>query len=217
MLRHHLVEEEVGAHAVGLGGTVRAAHLARTRHATPWSRPTTPEVVAPEGLIAEDGGIGADLVRAGPVFVDESGRRRRVGRAIGACIGALLLGYAAVVALTFAGVPVAGTLALPGVDALARPTGQDAADVGAGAGEVRLPDGASDAAGSATTTTAPRSAATPADPGAADADGASTTSSTAPATTTTTPGNRSTTSLPEPSSPTTRPGHGPPAEPPGKP
>ena len=156
---------------------------------------------------------------ATPVFVDDSGRRRRWGRIVGVCLGVVVLAYVGLVGLTFAGVQLAGTL-VPGVDGLSDP-GEGPSGTGAGARETPLPPAAFD----------PQ--AVPADgwPGARSASGPDTspaptqppgTPTSAPTTTTTAPGGGSTTTVPSPNStvpdhtPPSTPG-GPPDEPPGKP
>jgi hypothetical protein len=199
----------------------RAAHLARTRQLAPWSRASTPELVPPPA-------VGRSRAPATPVFVDDSGRRRRAGRAIGGCLGALTFGYAAVVALTFAGVPVVGTLAPPGVEELSRPASGAGAGLGPGAQVVPLAP-ASD--GQPETATAATGVGDARVPTAGRGAGAPTTAqapvpsspTTAPTTSTTLRdrGQGSTTSVPSPGStvPTkpTHPTPGPPVEPPGKP
>jgi hypothetical protein len=190
----------------------RPAHVSRTRHPTPWSRRVTRHLDVPSPVRrARPAPI--------PVFVDDSGRRRRAGRLLGGLLGALVLGYVAVVALTFAGAPLVGRLAPPGVDQLSRPAGDEGVDIGPGAQEALLPPAATEplAAGpGAMPTTAVGDAA-----GALDQQVAASTTVPTPATTTTTlPGQGATTSVPTPSS--TVPEHthttgGPPTEPPGKP
>jgi hypothetical protein len=148
----------------------------------------------------------------------------------GICLGAVALGYVAVVGMTFAGVPVVGSLAPPGVEQLARPAGDEGADVGPGAQETPLPAAA--VADPATSTPSPGAQASTS---ANDAEGttgetpapsATTAPTSDPAATTTTtvtaPGEGATTSVPAPASTVpTSPTHpitaGPPTEPPGKP
>jgi hypothetical protein len=197
----------------------RAAHLARRRQLAPWSSATTPELVPPPA-------VSRVRTSSTPVFVDDSGRRRRAGRVIGACLGALAFGYAAVVALTFAGAPVVGTLAPPGVEELSRPAGDAGTGLGPGAQEVPLPP-AGDAQPEAVAEAGAREA--PARTAGSGADAPSTgqapvADSSTVATTSTTlrsRGQGATTSLPSSDStlPTkpTHPTTGPPAEPPGKP
>jgi hypothetical protein len=190
------------------------AHLSRTRHPAPWSRAPTREIDPP---IASGPARPTPI----PVFVDDSGRRRRVGRLVGICVGTLVLGYTAVAALTFVGAPLVGRLAPPGLAQLSRPAGDEGLGVGPGAQESALPPGAA------------RGADPAANPGTAEALAAdddvselpapsSTTTSTTPSTTTTTapPGQGATTSVPAPNSTTPERTHttgGPPTEPPGKP
>ncbi len=64
-----------------------------------------------------------------PVFVDDSGRRRRVARVVGTASGALALAYVLVVGVTFAAIPGFGRLEAPGLGPLTNPAG-DQADVG---------------------------------------------------------------------------------------
>lgn len=194
------------------------AHLSRTRHPTPWTREATRQVDRP---------TPTRRLRPAPtpVFVDDSGRRRRVGRLFGTGLGILVVAYVAVVGLTFAGAPLVGRLAPPGVGQLSRPTDDDAAGVvGPDALETALPSAAA----------SHEPASTPADLTGADATGAdldagesvdqpgATATTPAPATTTTTapPGQGATTSVPTPNSTVpdrTHPTGGPPTEPPGKP
>ena len=189
------------------------AHLSRTRHPTPWTR-QTPRVVDRPAPARRRTGPGPT-----PVFVDDSGRRRRAGRVLGTGLGLLVVAYVTVVGLTFAGAPLVGRLAPPGVAQLSRPTPDDAADVvGPGARETELP--------SAAAPPGPLSAtdpATGADPGGSpdDPSGAGVTTSAPPTTTTTAPGQGATTSVPTPSSTVPDRTHptagGRPTEPPGKP
>ncbi len=188
------------------------AHLSRTRHPTPWTRQATRRLDRPA---PERPPVPAPT----PVFVDDSGRRRRAGRLLGIGLGALVLAYVTVVGLTFAGAPVVGRLAPPGVAQLSRPTGDDGPGVvGPDAREAALPPaGAS-----------PDPASAPGDTPSAGLDAGGpieqpgSTTTTAPPTTTTSapPGQGATTTVPTPSSTVpdrTHPTAGPPTEPPGKP
>ena len=157
------------------------------------------------------------------MFVDDSGRRRRAGRLLAVGVASLAVGYLAVVGLTFAGAPIVGHLAPPGLDQLARPAGDEGAGVGPAQRESSLPPaagagavsgGTAATAGSTPTTGDETATATPLTP----------TSLAPPATTATTaaapPGQGTTTTLPSPSSTVpdrTAPGGGPPDHPPGKP
>lgn len=196
----------------------RPAHLSRRRrHPAPWSQRPTGET---ERFAVRRTADPAPL----PVFVDESGRRRRVGQMLGVSVGTLVLGYVVVVALTFAGAPVVGSLAPPGLGDLSRPAGDDGPGVGSGAQVSPLPTAgapgsAPDAGGAAAPDPTPDTAAEVDDP----PEPSTTTPTTAPPppTTTTVPRDASpTTSTPVPSSTAperTPPTGGPPAEPPGKP
>ena len=199
----------------------RPAHLSRRRrHPAPWSQPPTGEVQR------VDVRRNADPAPV-PVFVDESGRRRRVGQMLGVSLGTLVLGYVVVVALTFGGAPVAGSFAPPGLGDLSRPAGDDGPGVGSGAQVSPLPTAvvpgsAPVAGGAATSDPAPAPAGdapAPADPGATTL--VPTTTAPPPSTTTTAPrGQGATTSVPVPNSTVperTPPTGGPPSEPPGKP
>ena len=194
----------------------RPAHLSRRRHPAPWSQQPGGEIQSvtlrrspePEPL---------------PVFVDESGRRRRVGQLLGVSLGTLVLGYVVVVALTFGGAPVVGSFAPPGLGDLSRPAGDDGPGVGSGAQVSPLPTAGAPAAapavgGAATPGQAP--AADDADP--PDSSATTATSAPPPPSTTTTapPGQGTTTSAPVPNSTVpdhTPPTGGPPTDPPGKP
>ncbi len=192
----------------------RPAHSSRRRHPAPWSQPPTGEI---ERVTVRHAADPAPL----PVFVDESGRRRRVGQMLGVSLGTLVLGYVVVVALTFGGAPVVGSFAPPGLGDLSRPAGDDGPGVGSGAQVSPLPTagapGSAPVAGGAAT-----SDPAPAVAGDAYDQPVATTPTSAPpppsTTTTAPPGQGTTTSAPVPSS--TVPEHtsgGPPTEPPGKP
>ena len=189
-----------------------ATHLRqRRRHPAPWA-------LTPGAPPADPDARRGVTAGPAPVFVDDSGRRRRAGRWIGGGLGALVLGYVALVGMTFAGVPLAGRLAPPGVEQLSRPTSDQGVSVTPGAQESPMPP--------ADDVTVPPVEPVPAggpvapapDEGAGGtAAGSSTTTG---VTTTTAPaGNGATTSVPGPNSTAperTRP-TGPPAEPPGRP
>jgi hypothetical protein len=189
----------------------RPAQLSRTSHPTPWARPAARQL---------------DRPRAGrrarpappPVFVDDSGRRRRAGRLLGACLAALVLSYVGVVGLTFSGAPLIGRLAPPGVDQLARPAGDAGLGVGPGAQESPLP------AAAAPDETAERRETVPVDGALQPAGTSAAPATTVPAAVTTTttlaPGQSTSSTVPTPSSTVPERTHstgGPPTEPPGKP
>jgi hypothetical protein len=194
----------------------RPAHLSRRRHPAPWSQRPTGEI---ERVTVRHAAEPAPL----PVFVDESGRRRRVGQMLGVSLGTLVLGYVVVVALTFGGAPGVGSFAPPGLGDLSRPAGDDGPGVGSGAQVSPLPTAG--APGSAPVVGgAASSDQAPAIGQASDeAEPSATSPTTAPAPTTTTtapPGQGTTTSAPVPNSTVperTPPTGGPPTEPPGKP
>ena len=128
----------------------------RTGHPTPWSRtaagrPNRPAEPRRQRPVPP------------PVFVDDSGRRRRAGRLLGAGLAALVLCYVGVVGLTFSGAPLVGRLAPPGIGQLSRPAGDGGLDVGPGSRESPLPAGALAPPGSASEArgTAPGNAETP--------------------------------------------------------
>ena len=187
----------------------RPANLSRTSHPTPWARPAGRQLAQPRVI---------RRVRPAPppVFVDDSGRRRRAGRLVGTCVAALVLSYLAVVGLTFSGAPLIGRLAPPGVDELSRPAGDAGLGMGSGAQESPLPSPAAEAQDG---TPDAREVAQD------DAVGpAATTAPSAVSTTTTTttvqPGQSTNSTVPTPSSTVpehTHPTGGPPTEPPGKP
>jgi hypothetical protein len=208
--RHHRSDPVMSPHADV--ASRRPVHRSRTGHPTPWSRPD------PSRRDRPTPGRRRRPVPP-PVFVDDSGRRRRAGRLVGACLAALVLGYVAVVGLTFSGAPLVGSLAPPGIGDLSRPAGDDGLDVGPGSQESPLPAAA--VAPGASETGAPGPA--PWRPSAETQPAADpATTSATPTTTTTTPlrGQGTTTSVPTPSSTVpehTHPTGGPPTEPPGKP
>jgi hypothetical protein len=74
-----------------------------------------------------------------PVFVDDSGRRRRAGRMVGATLAVAVLTYLVVIGLSVAGVPYVGRLAPPGLDLLSRPSGDAGVVTGPAVDEVPLP------------------------------------------------------------------------------
>jgi hypothetical protein len=196
-----------------------AAPLTRTRHPTPWSRAAVTRPDRP--------GTQSAVPRARPapppVFVDDSGRRRRLGRLLGTGLAVLVLCYVAVVGLTFSGAPLVGRLSPPGVDRLSRPAGDDGVDVGPGSRESPLPPAAASPAAPPSDDAEP--AAEGADSPAPVERQTPSPTTTAPASTTTIttspgPGQGATTSVPTPSSTVpehTHPTGGPPTEPPGKP
>jgi len=129
-----------------------------------------------------------------PVFVDDSGRRRRVARLAGVSLGGLAFAYLVVVGATFAGVPGLGRLDTPGLGQLTRPAG-DRADVGDEPVEQAVPAEVAGPVGGAgadvptgdadvSTTTTEATPAAPTDPPVAT----TTVSTTVPATATTVPG-----------------------------
>jgi hypothetical protein len=158
-----------------------------------------------------------------PVFVDDTGRRRRAGRWIGSGLAAVVIGYVAVVAMVFADVPLVGRLAPPGVEQLSRPASDPDVSQAPGAEERPLPAAVSEPGPSDPPDGDPPPAldAAPAedrdDTGGSGGDTATVT--TGVPTTTAPPGNGATTSVPAPRS--TVPGHGrpsePPTDPPGRP
>lgn len=184
--------------------------MRRTHDPAPWAR-------RPERRAGQPHVPPGDPLAPTPVFVDDSGRRHRAWRLVGGGLGALVLGYVAVVAMTFAGVPLVGRLAPPGVAQLSRPASQGEVSVAPGAQETPLPAFQPGQPAAPVVTTTP----------AADDDPAVSptvsTTATAPATTTTVgtvpPGQGATTSLPPTNS--TVPDHtrptGRPTDPPGKP
>jgi len=74
-----------------------------------------------------------------PVFVDDSGRRRRVARAIGTTVGLLVLVHVTFVGLTFTGLPGLGGVDLVGLGSLTAPAG-GRADVGTDPVEQIVPE-----------------------------------------------------------------------------
>lgn len=162
---------------------------------------------------------GAELRRRPrPVFVDDSGRRRRVARAVGITSGAVALAYVVFVGLTFAGAPGLGKLDAAGLGQLTNPAGERA-DLGSNPREQAVPAAVAggvgvgiQAAGPGPGETSPATS-TPAPVSAATVP-ATTTTTASPATTTTTrPGHGTNTSAPTPNS--TVPGKGPPTSRPG--
>jgi len=191
-----------------------AARLSRTAHPTPWSRPAPRR---PDRIRA----VRRPRPAPPPVFVDDSGRRRRAGRLLGTCLDALVGSYLAVVGLTFSGAPLSGRLAPPGVDQLSRPAGDGGLGVGPGAQESPLPPAAvaSADAPSEGSGLAPDGADAPqaVDTQAPPAVPAAVTTTTA---TTVAPGQSTNSTVPTPGSTVpehTQPTGGPPTEPPGKP
>jgi hypothetical protein len=151
------------------------------------------------------------------VFVDDSGRRRRAARAVGASVGVLALGYVLFVGLTLAGIPGLGEVGAPGLGSLTQPAGEQA-DVGPDPVEQAVPaevaQPQSEAPASAPTTS---EAVAQAGPTSAPESSTTTTSTTVPPVTTTTTavhGNGPGAAVPGPNStvpekggpPTSRPG-----------
>ena len=169
----------------------------------------------------------AATARSRPVFVDDSGRRRRRARVIGGAIAIAVLGYVAVVALTFAGAPGFGGLGLPGLAPLSQPSGDAGATVGPQAQEQPLPravasPGQSGADPSGTVDDGGVPAGSASGTSTTPAPFSATTSSTEPPTTPSTtayPGQGSTTTVHTPSStvPSPPPSHGPPTSRPPRP
>lgn len=197
----------------------RPTHLSRRRrHPAPWSQPPTGEI---ERVAVRRTADPAPP----PVFVDESGRRRRIGQMLGVSLGTLVLGYVVVVALTFGGAPVVGSFAPPGLGDLSRPAGDDGPGVGTGAQVSPLPTaGAPGSApvvgGAATSDQAPAAAGEAYEPPERPATSPTTAPPPPSTTTTAPPGQGTTTSAPVPNSTVperTPPTGGPPTEPPGKP
>jgi hypothetical protein len=187
----------------------------RTGHPTPWSR----SAAGRPNLPAEP---RRHRPIPPPVFVDDSGRRRRAGRLLGACLASLVLCYVGVVGLTFSGAPLVGRLAPPGIGQLSRPAGDGGLDVGPGSRESPLPAEALGPPGSATEArgAAPGNAAAPSPAEPRPTTAPTTTTASPTTTTTTTPGRGTTSSVPTPSSTVPERTHtsgGPPPEPPGKP
>jgi hypothetical protein len=122
-----------------------------------------------------------------PVFVDDSGRRRRAARVVGASAGLVASVYVAFVGLTFAGVPGLGEVGAPGLASLTQPAG-DQADVGRDPVEQAVPAAVAQPAADASATGQPAAATVPID-GATQATptsapgSATTTSPTTPPTT----------------------------------
>jgi hypothetical protein len=161
----------------------------------------------------------AQPTRAAPVFVDDSGRRRRLARVAGGAICLVVCAYLALVGLTLTGAPGTRHLSPPGLDALARPAGGGSADVGAQADEQPLPVAADAPAapggegGAGIGAAAPGAPRAPSTVTTAPAEAAtSTTTTTVPAA----PGQGSTTSVPTPNSTVPAGGHGPPSTRPGQ-
>ncbi|MGV9288661.1 hypothetical protein [Streptomyces sp. NPDC003719] len=96
------------------------------------SEPASARRAAPgEGPVRGRRRARGDASAAGPVFVDNSGRRARLLRRLGLLVGAVCVGYAAVLGLAFLGIgtsvnpssllPFAGGQDGPGPDGGARP------------------------------------------------------------------------------------------------
>lgn len=206
----------------------RPAHLSRTRHPTPWADDGTAARTTAHGAYgsADPTGTGRPDTRAEPVFVDDTGQRRRLVRLVGLGATLLIAGYLVVMGLTFVGMPLVDGFAPPGADDLARPAGGDEPEVGPGARTAPLPPAATTDPGDGptdTSTGAPSSGdgttgsgTSPTGPAPAPA----TTAPPPPTTTTSVPGRGATTSVPGPGS--TAPDHtvpspGGPPDPPGRP
>lgn len=132
---------------------------------------------------------GADLRRGRhrPVFVDDSGKRRRVVRAVGSTLGILAFTYVGFVGLTFAGAPGLGQLDAPGLGQLTNPSG-DQADVGADPVEQPVPAAVAPDGDTVQAPADPTPTSAPAEPPTTAATPA-TTATTAPTTTTVVHGN----------------------------
>lgn len=153
-----------------------------------------------------------------PVFVDDSGRRRRAARAVGASTGLLAFAYVLFVGLTFSGVPGLDEVGAPGLGSLTQPAGERA-DVGSAPVEQAVPaavagpkaDGAPPEVPADAYTT-PAGAAVPLPPTSTPVPATTTAPTTAPTmqapttTTTTVHGNGPGTAVPGPNS--TVPDHG---------
>jgi hypothetical protein len=165
---------------------------------------------------------GPGTRRHRPVFVDDTGRRRRAARLIGTTVGLVALVYVGFVGLTFAGLPGLDGVDVAGLGSLTAPAGEDA-DVGTDPVEQVVPEVVADAdhGDGPAAATAPDDGDQPAAGTGATTIPATTT--TAPAATTTTspvtttvPGNGPGTAVPGPNStvpdkggpPTSRPGNG---------
>lgn len=200
-------------------------------------RPRRQEL-APWSALDADGGGGAAAAETpadgtpAPVFVDDSGRRHRVGRRVAWAVVAGVGIYMVVIALGLAGVLFVGRLAPPGLDRLVEPAGNTGVVGGPDVDETPLPstsEPTTDDAGSTSTVGDPAgssSAAADSTPATASplptdavTTGAETTASppTEATTTTASPGRSSTTTT-APTTTTTegRPGSGsPPSSTPG--
>jgi hypothetical protein len=143
------------------------------------------------------------------VFVDDSGRRRRAGRLIGAAVAVAVLAYLAVIGLSVAGVPYVGHLAPPGLDRLSSPSGDAGVVTGPAVDEVPLPatpvPGTPDGAGTGEATSTAQAGGP-----AAPATVPTTATTVVPTSTTVTHGQSETTTDTTPNStvPTTDPGGG---------
>jgi hypothetical protein len=98
----------------------------------PWARRRRPAQEPAPTIVAA-------RVGAAPVFVDDSGRRRRIGRLVASSVVVAIAAYTAVIALNLAGVPLVGNVAPPGVDRLARPVGDTPVVTGPSTEVVTLP------------------------------------------------------------------------------
>ena len=77
------------------------------------------------------------------MFVDDSGKRRRLARLVGTSVGGLALVYVTFVGLTFAGAPGLGGLDAAGLGQLTNPAG-DETDVGSNPVEQAAPEEVAD-------------------------------------------------------------------------
>lgn len=144
-----------------------------------------------------------------PIFVDDSGRRRRAARLVGSALAVAVLGYVVLISLSLAGVPLVGHLAPPGLGRLNQPSGDVGVVTGPAVEVAPLPEAAGDPsstsaqggafAAGASPTTSPSAVPTTVAPPTA-----------APTTTTTVHGRSSATTVPSPGStvPSTDPGGG---------
>jgi hypothetical protein len=114
------------------------------------------------------------------VFVDDSGRRRRLTRLIGTTLSLGALTYVGFVGVTFAGVPGLAGIDAAGLGQLTNPAG-DQADVGSDPVEQAVPAAVDDGG----VAPGPPTSVAPGDGGPATSTGASPTTATSAPTTTT--------------------------------